>query len=211
MNPSKIVVGLLGSLMMTAVALSGCATSGPKQAAKLVSRVEESRRALQVTEVQIRSTLDAANALGQTEGGNLQSDFQRLNSEVELSNEKLDEFRDRVASMNKVGNSFFTDWATGLDKYETEAFRKRSEARLEETRGRYTQVLTTMQQADEKFGPFFARLHDLVLFLSFNLNSTGVTSIKNTVDELRSEAADLYTFIGTAVQEADGFSKSMGP
>jgi chromosome segregation ATPase len=197
--------------MVTLVALSGCATSAPKEAAKLVSRVEESRRALQAAEAQIRSTLDTANSLGQTEGGSLQTDFQRLNSEIKLSNEKRDEFRKSVDSMDKTSASYFTTWAADLDKFQTEEFRTRSEARLEETRGRYNQLMTTMQQAEEKFNPLLAKLNDLSRYLGFNLNPTGVASIKTNVGEMSSEATDLSTAIETAVQEADGFVTLMGP
>ena len=211
MNLSKIVVVPSTFLLMTAVALSGCATSGPEEAAKLVSRVEESRRALQAAEAQIRSTLDAANSLGQTEGGSLQSDFQRLNSEIELSNEKRDEFRKSVDSMDKTSASYFTTWAADLDKFQTEEFRTRSEARLEETRGRYNQLMTTMQQAEEKFNPILAKLHDVSRYLSFMLNPTGVASVKTSVGEMSSEATDLSTAIETAVQEADDFVTLMGP
>ncbi len=211
MNLSKIVVVPSTFLLVTAVALSGCATSGPEEAAKLVSRVEESRRALQAAEAQIRSTLDAANSLGQTEGGSLQSDFQRLNSEIELSNEKRDDFGKRVASMDKTSASYFTTWAADLDKFQTEEFRTRSEARLEKTRGRYNQLMTTMQQAEEKFNPFMAKLHDVSRYLNFMLNPTGVASIKTSVGEMSSDATDLYTAIETAVQEADGFAALMGP
>jgi chromosome segregation ATPase len=211
MNLSKFVVVPSSFLMVTLVALSGCATSTTKEAAKLVSRVEESRRALQVAEAQIRSTFDTANSLGQTEGGNLQSDFQRLNSEIELSNEKRDEFRKRVDSMDKTSASYFTTWAADLDKFQTEEFRSRSEARLEDTRGRYNQLMTTMQQADEQFNPVLAKLHDVSRYLSFMLNPTGVASVKTSVSEMSSEATDLYTAIETAVQEADGFVTLMGP
>lgn len=211
MNLTKFVVVPSSFLMVTAVALSGCATSGPKESAKLVSQVEESRRSLQGAEAQIRSTIDTANALGETEGGNLQSDFQRLNSEIKLSNDKVDEFRKRVASMDKTSASFFTSWAAELDKYQTEDFRTRSEARLEETRGRYNKLMTTMQDAEEKFNPFLAKLHDLSRYLGFNLNPTGVASIKTSVGEMSSEATDLSTAVETAVQEADGFVTLMGP
>ncbi len=211
MNLSKFVVVPSSFLMVTLVALSGCATSAPKEAAKLVSRVEESRRALQAAEAQIRSTLDTANSLGQTEGGSLQSDFQRFNSEIELSNEKRDEFRKSVDSMDKTSASYFTTWAADLDKFQTEEFRTRSEARLEETRGRYNQLMTTMQQAEEKFNPILAKLHDVSRYLSFMLNPTGVASVKTSVGEMSSEATDLSTAIETAVQEADDFVTLMGP
>ncbi len=211
MNLSKFAVVPSSFLMVALVALSGCATSAPKEATKLISRVEESRRALQAAEAQIRSTLDTANSLGQTEGGSLQSDFQRLNSEIELSNEKRDDFSKRVASMDKTSASYFTTWAADLDKFQTEEFRTRSEARLEETRGRYNQLMTTMQQAEEKFNPLLAKLHDVSRYLSFMLNPTGVASIKTSVGEMSSQATDLYTAIETAVQEADGFTALMGP
>jgi hypothetical protein len=71
--------------------------------------------------------------------------------------------------------------------------------------------MTTMQQAEEKFNPFMAKLHDVSRYLNFMLNPTGVASIKTSVGEMSSEATDLYTAIGTAVQEADGFAALMGP
>ncbi len=209
MKRSNVIHVPLNLLMLTALAMSGCATSGPKEAANLASQVEDSRRALQVTEEQIRTTMNTANALGQKEGPNLQTDFKRLNQELKQSNEKLDEFRKRITSLDKVGNAFFTRWTAELDKYETEEFRTHSEVRLEETRGRYTKVLTSMQQADEKFQPFFAKLHDLTLYLNHNLNAGGVAAIKASVDLLNADAEHLYTLIGTAIHEADGFTVSM--
>lgn len=211
MNLSKITVVPFSSFVVTAVVLSGCATSGPKETARLVSHVEDSRRALQVAEAQIRSTFETANALDQTERAKLQSDFQLLNSEIKLSNQKLEEFRKRIAAMDKISASYFTAWAAELDKYETEEFRARSEAQLEETRSRYNQVLTAMQQAQEKFNPFISKLHDLSLYLNYNLNPTGVASVKEDVNAINSESTDLFTTIDAAVRQADGFADSIAP
>lgn len=211
MNLPKITVVPFSFVVLTAVTLSGCATSGPKETAKLVSHVEDSRRALQVAEAQIRSTFETAYALDRTERGNLQSDFQRLNGEIKLSNEKLEEFRKHIAALDKISASYFTAWAAELDKYQTEEFRARSESRLEETRGRYNELLTAMQRANEKFTPFIAKLHDLSLYLSYNLNPTGVASVKENVDAINYDATDLYTAIDAAVRQADVFADSMAP
>ena len=210
MNLSKITVVPL-SFVVVVVALSGCATSGPKETAKLVSHVEDSRRALQVAEAQLRTTFETANALDQTERGNLQSDFQRLNSEIKLSHEKLEDFRKSIAAMDKISASYFTARTAELDKYETEEFRVRGETQLKETRGRYDQVLTAMQQVQDKFNPFIAKLHDLSLYLNYNLSPTGVASIKENVDAINYDATGLYTAIDAAVRQADVFADSMAP
>lgn len=211
MKVSKLLVVLLSLLLWTAIALSGCATTGPQRAAKLVSRVEESRQTLQQTQKRMRDSLAAAYALDQTQGGKLESDFQRFDSAVKDTGENIIEFRKRMAEMNKTSNDFFANWATELQKYATEEFRKRSGARLEETRGRYKRVVSAMQRPDEKLNPFWAQLHDVALFLSHNLNRDGVASIKNTVKKLNDEAADLYKLIDAAVAEADMFVISIGP
>lgn len=211
MNLSKLVVALLSLLLWTAIALSGCATTGPQRAAKLVSRVEASRQTLQQTQKRMQDSLAAASAMGQTEGGKLESDFQRLDSAVKDTGEKIIEFRKRVVDMNKTSDDFFANWTTELHKYATEEFRKRSEARLEETRGQYKRVVTAMQRPDEKLDPFWAQLHDVALFLSHNLNREGVASVKNTLKKLDAEAADLYKLIDAAVAEADNFAISLGP
>jgi hypothetical protein len=211
MSRSKITIVPFGFLVVMTVALAGCATSGPKEASKLVSHVEDSRRALQAAEAQLRSTFETANALGETERVKLQSDFQRFSSDVKLYHEKLAELRTRIAAMNKTGDSYFTAWAAELDKHETEEFRARSKARLKETRDRYNEVLTAMQEADAKFTPFLSRLHDLSLYLRYNLNPTGVASIKGDVAAISAEVTDLYTAVTTAVRQADGFVDAIAP
>lgn len=208
MNRTKIIVVLSGFVMMTAVVLAGCAKkTAPEKASNLVLSVDQSRQALQGTKEHIQVTTDAANAVGQTEGGNLNADLQRLTGEVAKLDEWVATFRKRVVSMNETSDKFFTNWTTGLDNFSTEEFRKHSEARMEITRGRYNQVLTSMQHVDEKFQPFLAKLHDLVLFLNQNLNPEGVASIKNSADGLNTEASDLNISIDAAVQEADSFTQ----
>ncbi len=213
MSRFKSCVAPSNALLVAAVVLSGCGIfvrSSPRQAANFVSRVEESRHGLQDAKEQIQRAIDAANAIGQTEG-DLHPGLQRLSRDVEQSDEKVEEFRKRLASMHKVSDGFFTNWAAELDKYQTEEFRKRSEARLEKTQSRYNQVLTTMRQADGTFEPLLAKLRDLVLFLNHNLNAEGLASIKNSVGALIPEATTLYTVIDAAIREADGFTTSMGP
>lgn len=68
-----------------------------------------------------------------------------------------------------------------------------------------------MQEAEAKFIRLWAKLHDLVLYLNYNLNVKGVASVKGSVRALRSEARKLYPRIDAAVHEADGFIKWMGP
>lgn len=204
MNRSTIVA-------VTAVALAACATSGPKQAANFVSQVEESRAILKATKVELRSALAAAKALGRKKGGDLQAQYEAINSAVIQSGKKMIRFRKTFASMDKTSESFFAAWSAELGEYTTTDFRKRSEARLKKTRGRYNRLRSTMQKAEAKFIPLWAKLHDLVLYLNYNLNAKGVTSIKGTVRALGSEARKLYTRIDAAVREADGFNKWMGP
>ncbi|MFQ5992861.1 MAG: DUF2959 family protein [Nitrospiraceae bacterium] len=204
MNRSTIVA-------VTAVALAACATSGPKQAANFVSQVEESRAILKATKVEIRSALAAAKALGRKKGGDLEAQYEAINSAVIQSGTKMVGFRKKLASMDETSESFFSGWSAELDEYTTAEFRKRSEARLKKTRRRYNRLRSTMQKAEAKFIPLWAKLHDLVLFLNYNLNAEGVASIGDSVRALGSEARKLYTRIDAAVQEADGFTKWMGP
>lgn len=211
MSVSKLVVVLLSFLLWTAIVLAGCATTGPQRAAKLASRVEDSRQALQQTKIHIQEALAAASAMGETEGGKLESDFKHLDSQVKDTGEKIIEFRNRMAEMNKASDDYFMRWATELDRYTTEELRKRDEARLEETRGRYNEVVTAMQRPDDKLNPLWAQLHDLALFLNHNLNPEGVSSVKDTIKKLNADAADLYTLIDAAVGEADNFAISLGP
>ena len=204
MNRSIIVA-------VTAVALASCATSGPKQAANFVSQVEESRETLQASKEEIQRALVAVNALRRIKGGDLQAQYAAINSAVIQSGKKMIRFRKKFASMDKTSESFFSGWAAELDEYTTAEFRKRSEARLKKTRGRYNRLRSSMQEAEAKFIRLWAKLHDLVLYLNYNLNAKGVASVKGSVRPLRSEARKLYPRIDAAVHEADGFIKWMGP
>lgn len=211
MNQSTLVVALWTFLLWTAIVLSGCATTGPQRAAKLVSRVDDSRQTLQQTKTHIQDTLAIAATMGQAQGAKLESDLGRLDSQVKDTGENIIDFRKRMVEMNKTSDEFFTSWAMELDKYATDEFRKRSAARLEETRGRYKRVVTAMQKPDEQLNPFWAQLHDLSLFLNHNPNPEGVASIEKTLKKLNAEATKLYKLIDAAVAEANNFAVSIGP
>jgi hypothetical protein len=117
--------------------------------------------------------------------------------------------RERIAGVRSVGDALFAEWQGELGEYQNAELRRVSEARLEETRGRYEQMVAAMGRAEETMEPVLRAFNDDVLFLKHNLNAEAVASLDGNLVRLQGDIATLIGEMEASMEEADRFVREM--
>lgn len=205
------------SLTLITILIAGCASTGiavreklgtPKRE-QLVDRVDETRDAQENAKEQFATTLDELKALTTFDGGELESAYSRLKRQLDRSESRAEQVRDKITSVDRVARALFSEWEEELSEYTTESLRRASEQQLDETRNRYSEVITAMRRAESKMGPVLNAFNDQVLFLKHNLNARAIASLDSTLNELESEIALLIADMEASIDEANSFIDEM--
>ncbi|HCT44885.1 MAG TPA: DUF2959 domain-containing protein [Phycisphaerales bacterium] len=195
----------------------GCSSTGiaireklgtPKRE-QLVDRVDETRDAQESAKEQFASTLDELKSLSGYDGGELESAYKRLNSQLERAKSRAERVSDKIVAVDRVANALFNEWEDELDEYATESLRNASARQLDQTRQRFGDVLYSMRKAEGKMGPVLDAFNDQVLFLKHNLNARAIASLDSTLGELEGEIASLIADMEASIDEANAFIDEM--
>ena len=175
----------------------------------LVDRVEDARDAQGSASEQFASALDQFRSTVNFDGGDLEETYDRLNDEYENSVAGAAEVSDRIAAVEKVAKDLFSEWEQELEQYSRSDLRRSSATLLRDTRKRYSQLMTTMQRAERSMEPVLAAFHDQVLVLKHNLNARAIGALRNELDSIERDTANLISQMQKAIAEANAFIDSM--
>src|SRR5690606_10974639 len=157
----------------------------------LVDRVEDAREAQQDAKEQFTSALDQLLEITRSDGGDLKTTYNRLNSELRRSETRAKEVRERFAAVEDVAEALFDEWEDELEQYESASLRRSSGRQLRATRERYEKMIGLMQRAASRMDPVLATFRDQVLFLKHNLNARALAGLDVTAKELEADVGAL--------------------
>ncbi|MHC5001842.1 MAG: DUF2959 domain-containing protein [Planctomycetota bacterium] len=216
---SRILTIACVAALSTTALLGGCRTLyyetmetfGQHKRDLLVSRVEAARDDQEEAKEQFRSALDRfVEVVGTDGGGELREKYDKLSGELERSEEKAEDVRERIAAIEQVAGDLFSEWQDELDQYANPELRSRSEEQLVQTRNRYDQLIGVMKRAESRMEPVLVAFRDQVLFLKHNLNAQAVASLQGEAVSLESDISQLIADMEAAISEADAFIEAMG-
>lgn len=211
-------LALVSLLVGTGVLNTGCSSTGitireklgtPKRE-QLVDRVEETREAQEDAKTQFATTLEELQALTNFDGGELESAYKRLDSQLGRAQDRAERVRGKIEAVDRVARALFNEWEDELDEYATESLRNASARQLDETKQRFGDLLFAMRKAESKMDPVLAAFSDQVLFLKHNLNARAIASLDSTLGELEDEIAVLISDMEASIAEANAFIDEMG-
>jgi hypothetical protein len=195
------------SLVVGCLALSGCSSAyfgameklGYHKRDILVSRVEKARDSQQDAKEQFKTALERFEEVVAFEGGELESRYKKLDSELQRSEKSATAVRDRIASVEKVGGALFDEWEKELKNYSSDSLRRSSEQKLRNTKSRYEKLVFSMHEAESKLEPVLMPFRDQVLFLKHNLNAKAISSLQEESYKIESNVRELVAdaFIST--------------
>jgi len=207
---------LAGSVLVLAL-LGGCSSAyyktmesfGVEKRDILVDRVEEARDAQDSASEQFASALDQFRATVNFDGGDLEEVYDRLNSEYESNSAEAEDVSERIDAVESVAQDLFNEWEQELDQYSRADMRRTSASLLKDTRTRYGKLMASMRRAEHSMEPVLEAFHDQVLFLKHNLNARAIGALRNELDSIERDTANLIKQMQKAIAEANAFIDSM--
>jgi hypothetical protein len=175
----------------------------------LVDRVGAARTDQAEAKEQFRSALERFESVVRLEQTDLKRTYDTLHAELERSQAKAGDVRERIASIEQVSADLFEEWEDELDQYTNRDLRRASERQLGETKQRCNELIAVMKRAEAKMEPVLASFRDHVLFLKHNLNAQAVAALRGELDTLENDTSALIREMETAIAEADAFIREM--
>lgn len=172
------------------------------------TRVEDARESQTEAKEEFKTTLELFSAVVEIKAGDLEKTYNKLNKAYESSEARAEEVRSRIASIESVSKALFKEWEQEIKVINNPTFRRDSEAKLRESRGRYEDMIDAMKSAAEKMDPVLAAFRDQVLYLKHNLNSAAIASIEGEVVKIQDDVSVLIKEMEASIAEADEFLKN---
>ena len=212
-----VAAGVAVLMLGAGLTLGGCAGTtiamkeklGYAKREQLVDQVQDARDEQEEAREQFATTLEEFKALTGYDGGDLEKTYNRLKRELERSEDAAGDVSGRIRGIERVADALFDEWEDELGQYESASLRRASEDQLEDTRGRYGQLINAMKDAESRMGPVLSAFNDQVLFLKHNLNARAIASLDRTVLELEGEVDRLIEEMNASIAEANAFIESM--
>ena len=199
-----VLGGLLASVS------SAVAQEGHRQTDRLISRADRALRSIGEAKEQLQTTLEIYNSIFEG-GGDTRRIHRDLTRAIDRSEDRREDVRRRVADMESEAHTFFAQWMKSLDEISSESLRQRSQARLNEARVRYGEILTEGRTASAMFEPLMGALRDQVVFLGHDLNPSAIASLKPDAEKLNAQAESLLSGIERTQRKISGYIASLKP
>ena len=175
----------------------------------LMDRVKEARNSQDEAKTQFLSAMDQFKSVVTFSGGALEKEYQRLNGALQNSEARATAVRDRIKSVEDVSQSLFKEWRGEIKQYSSEALRKASQRKYDQTVDKYDDLLRAMKNAESKLEPVLASMRDQVLFLKHNLNARAIAGLSGELASVQGNVDSLVRDMDTAIQQADQFMATL--
>ncbi|NQU42659.1 DUF2959 domain-containing protein [bacterium] len=211
------LISLLVLTFTATFALTGCQKTfyqtmekfGYHKREILVDRVAKARDSQQEAKEQFQSALERFQNVFEVEGGELEKTYDQLQAELNRSEQRAQDVRDRIASVEDVARALFEEWEKELDQYSSVHLRRKSSDQLQTTRKRYEELIAAMKRAEARLEPVLQPLRDQVLFLKHNLNARAIASLKDELAAVQTDVQALVDDLEKAINEANAFIQKM--
>ncbi|HZZ20653.1 MAG TPA: DUF2959 domain-containing protein [Opitutaceae bacterium] len=216
MRTARIYLSILALLV---AAGAGCSSTyyealeklGYAKRDLLVERVKKTEEAQNDAKEQFKSALDHFLSVTKVNGGELERKYNELSGEMQRSQERAEEVRDRIAAVRDVADALFSEWQAELGQYSNSDLRAQSERELDMTKARYENLVRLMERSADRMDPVLATFRDQVLFLKHNLNARALASLDTTDRDLRGDIDRLIADMEASIRESQAFIQGIQP
>jgi len=203
--PRMLALACLAGLACSSVYYGALEQVGIQKRHILADRIEDGREAQQDAQEQFQDAFERFKTATSFEGGELEDTYRGLAAELEDSEARATDVRDRIASIEEVAGDLFEEWEGEIGQISRADLRKKSGAQLKETRARYAKLLAAMKKAERKMDPVLVAFRDQVLFLKHNLNASAIASLETQAAGIQSDVDALVRDLSSSIREADAF------
>jgi hypothetical protein len=216
-TPPRWAAPLVVAVALVAGAVSGCdriyygtmKKLGYEKRDILIGRVKDARKAQQEAQQEFKTALQRFREVVEVDGGTLESKYEKLNGELERSEKRAREVRERIDAVRDVSKDLFKEWEKELGQYSNRSMRAESEKELRATRERTDGLIAAMQRSEKRIEPVLRPLRDRVLFLKHNLNAKALGALTKELTAVESNVDDLVKDLQASIAEADAYLAEM--
>jgi predicted nucleic acid-binding Zn-ribbon protein len=199
--------------ILTLVVLTSCSSAyygameklGVHKRDIMVDRVKAARDTQQDTKKQFLGAMEQFKSVVNFKGGDLEKEYEKLKDTLEESEDKADEVRDRIKSVEDVSEALFSEWREEIKQYNSASLRRSSQKKYDLSRKRYTALITAMKRAESKLEPALVPLRDQVLYLKHNLNARAIAGLNAELTGVQTNVDNLVRDMEQAIAKADAF------
>lgn len=206
----KIITSTLTSLAVVAL-LSGCATSGYKQADKTGAGIAEFRNEV----VNLKQAVDGAmvnlTKITEVAASDPRKAYQAFAKSVDNVEKSRAKAGKRAASMKAAGEAYFEQWEAQLANIDNPEIRNLAAERKAKLSEIFGKLRPQLEQARDDFDPFLADLKDLRTFLGQDLTIAGVDSAKSILKKTRDHGMQLQKSLDSLIDEMNSVSAALTP
>ena len=208
-------LALMVLLLMIPLGFSACDTAyiaamdkmGYAKRDILSSHVKSARDAQEEAKKDIQNALDQFGKVVAYQGGDLETTYKKLNSELQSSEDSAKTVRKRIEDVEGVADALFSEWTAELGQYSSADLRRKSEAKLTQTR--YNNMLGAMKRAEQRIDPVLKPFLDQVLYLKHNLDARALAHVKGELVNVDTQVDQLVRDMNRSIAEADKFIQTM--
>jgi hypothetical protein len=143
------------------------------------------------------------------DGGNLEREYNKLNSSYENALSDADSVKKSIDKLNTIANDLFDEWREEIKSISTASYREKSREQLNETKSKYMLLHKNLVASEKRIGPVLGKLKDQVLYLKHNLNAQAISGLKAEGVRIESDIQKLMKDMEASSREADEFIKTL--
>jgi len=205
---------LLAAAVMTIAACSGIyyrtmENVGIHKRDIMVDRVKAARDTQEETKKQFISALAQFKSVVYFKGGDLETEYNKLNATLKKSEAKAAEVRGRIKAVEDVSEALFDEWRDEIRQYSNETLRRSSQQKYDATREKFADLIKAMKRAEARLDPALVPLRDQVLFMKHNLNAKAIAGLSSEVVSVQANVDSLVAEMESAIVQADLFLKAL--
>lgn len=205
----------LGSLLV--VVLAGCQSMyygamekvGVHKRDIMIDRVESAQDAQTDAKEQFESALEQYQSIITIKDQDLADRYDKLNDEYEDSKAAALRVSERIDSVEDVSEALFDEWEDEIELYSSADLKRKSQAKLSQTKRQYQKLIKAMRSAEARMQPVLLAFQDQVLYLKHNLNARAIDSLQGELGSIETNVAQLIAEMEKSIAESEAFISSL--
>jgi hypothetical protein len=149
-------------------------------------------------------------ALTKQREGDLRPTFEAFQAGLPKTKVARERTVERIAKLIADGQKHFSLWQADVETIANKDIKKRAVGRLQDTRQRWSEVVSALQDSVTQFEPLLGYLHDINTALSYDLTADGVRSVRGAADSATDTFDNIQRHVLRAVTELEKMAKELG-
>lgn len=204
---------LVASVLLVSISLwiAGCASSGYRTSESTVSTLQSLANKIEDASRQMDTCVTELNSLVNSPQPDLRPQFDRFSSAVSKLGSLSNQVHKTDLKLASRGKVHFDNWDKELAAIQNEAIRSSGQARKLELQSQFDSVRNIGLKVAAGFTPVQSDLNDLQRFLNSDLNTRGLTAIRDSANRITQNATPVRQSIGNLVAELRALGVAMSP